>query len=130
MNVRAGHCMYAPWPPSIVFSPTPKRTSVHEGCCHIEPRPWAPSLSVLQLKSAGASVIACTTRGSSACLLCNSKEYLECMQVIVTACTTRGLCFPVLQLKALSSTVKASAKLAVSVVRLSLRVHEKNIAEM
>ena len=30
----------------------------------------------------------------------------------------------------LSSTVKASAKLAVSVVRLSLRVHEKNIAEM
>ena len=66
----------------------------------IGPRPWAPSLSVLQLKSAGASVIACTTRGSSACLLCNSKEYLECKQVIVTACTTRGLCFPVLQLKA------------------------------
>ena len=30
----------------------------------------------------------------------------------------------------LSSTVKASAKLAVSVVRLSLRVHEKNNAEM
>ena len=30
----------------------------------------------------------------------------------------------------LSSTVKASAKLAVSVVRLSLRVHEKKIAEM
>ena len=25
---------------------------------------------------------------------------LECKQVIVTACTTRGLCFPVLQLKA------------------------------
>ena len=43
--------------------------------------------------------------------------------MIVTACTTRGLCFPVLQLK-------ASAKLAVSVVRLSLRVHEKNIEEM
>ena len=30
----------------------------------------------------------------------------------------------------LSSTVKASTKFAVSVVRLSLRVHEKNIAEM
>ena len=30
----------------------------------------------------------------------------------------------------LSSMVKASAKLAVSVVRLSLRVHEKDIAEM
>ena len=30
----------------------------------------------------------------------------------------------------LSSTVKASAKLAVSVVRLSLRVHEKNVAGM
>ena len=30
----------------------------------------------------------------------------------------------------LSSTVKASAKIEVSVVRLSLRVHEKNIAEM
>ena len=30
----------------------------------------------------------------------------------------------------LSSAVKASAKLAVSVVRLSLRVHEKKIAEM
>ena len=30
----------------------------------------------------------------------------------------------------LSSTVKASAKLAVSVVQLSLRVHEKKIAEM
>ena len=29
-----------------------------------------------------------------------------------------------------SSTVKASAKLAVSVVRLSLRIHEKKIAEM
>ena len=100
VNVRAGHCMYAPWPPSIVFSPTPKRFWVHEGCCHIGPRPWAPSLSVLQLKSAGASVIACTTRGSSACLLCNSKEYLQCKQMIVTACTTRGLCFPVLRLKA------------------------------
>ena len=77
-----------------------KELAVHQGCCHKGPRLWTPSLSVLQLKSAGASVIACTTRGSSACLLCNSKEYLQCKQVIVTACTTRGLCFPVLQLKA------------------------------
>ena len=100
-------------------------------CCHIGPRPWAPSLSVLQLKTAGESVIACTTRGSSACLLCNSEEYLQCKQVIVTACTTRGLCFPFSSTESkLSSTVKASAKLAVSVVRLSLRVHEKKIAEM
>ena len=74
--------------------------AVHEGCCHIGPRLWAPSLSVLQLKSAGATVIACTTQGSSACLVCNSKEYLQCKQVIVTACTTRGLCIPVLQMKA------------------------------
>ena len=77
-----------------------KELAVHEGCGHIGPRLWAPSLSVLQLKFAGASVIACTTRGSSACLLSNSKEYLQCKQVIVTACTTHGLCFPVLQLKA------------------------------
>ena len=77
-----------------------KELRVHEGCCNIGPRLWAPSLSVLLLKSAGASVIARTTRGSSACLLCNSTEYLQCKQVIVTACTTRGLCFPVLQLKA------------------------------
>ena len=72
-----------------------KELAVHEGCCHIGPRPWAPSLSVVQLKSAGASVIACMTCGSSACFLFNSNEYLQCKQVIVTACTTRGLCFPV-----------------------------------
>ena len=76
-----------------------KELAVREGYCYIRPRLWAPSLSILQRKSVGASVIACTTRGSSACLLCNSK-YLQCKQVIVTACTTRGLCFPVLQLKA------------------------------
>ena len=81
-----------------------KELAVDEGCCHcnIGPMLWAPSLSVLQLKSstADASVIACTTRGSSACHLCNSKEYLQCKQVIVTACTNRSLCFSVLQLKA------------------------------
>ena len=45
-------------------------------------------------------VVTCTTRGSSACHLCKCNKNLHCKQVAVTACTTRGLCLSVLQLKA------------------------------
>ena len=41
----------------------------------------------------------CTTRGSSVCHLRNSNKNLHCKQVAVTACTTRGLCLSVLQVK-------------------------------
>ena len=44
-------------------------------------------------------VVTCT-RGSSACHLCKCNKNLRCKQVAVTACTTRGLCLSVLQLKA------------------------------
>ena len=109
-----------------------KELAVHEGCCHIGPRLWAPSLSVLQLKSAGASVIACTTRGSSACL--QALQLKRILAVQAGDCHCMYHLWPLFSCSSteskLSSTVKASAKLAVSVVRLSLRVHEKNIAEM
>ena len=44
-------------------------------------------------------VVTCTTRGSSICHLCNCNKNWHCKQVAVTACTTRGLCLSVLQLK-------------------------------
>ena len=47
-----------------------------------------------------AVVVTCTTCGSPACHLCKCNENLHCKQVAVTACTTRGLCLSVLQLKA------------------------------
>ena len=47
-----------------------------------------------------ASVITCTTCGPSVCLLWNSKEYLQCKQVVVTACTTHVLFLSILHLKA------------------------------
>ena len=133
VNVRAGHSMYSPWPPSIVSSPTPKRTcsawrllsyrtqamgslsvcSSTEICgckCHRMYDVWVLRLSSLQLQR-----ILAVQAGDCHCLYhpwplfsCSSTEHK------------------------LSSTEKASAKLAVSVVRLSLRVHhsEKKIAEM
>ena len=129
MNVPAGHCMYAPWPPSIVSSPTPKRTcsalrllsyrtqamdslsvcSTTEICgckCHRMYDAWVLRFSSLQLKR-----ILAVQAGGCHCMYhpwplfsCSSTE------------------------SKLSSTVKASAKLAVSVVRLSLGEHEKKIA--
>ena len=123
-NVRAGHCMYARWPPSIVSSPTPKRTcsawrllsyrtqamgslsvcSSTEICgckCHCMYDAWIIRLSSLQLKR-----ILAVQAGDCHCMYhpwplfyCSSTE------------------------SKLSSTVKASAKLAVSVVRLSLRAY-------
>ena len=131
VNVRAAHCIYAPWPPSTVSSPTPKRTcsawrllsyrtqamgslsvcSSTEICgckCHRMYDAWVLRLSSLQLKR-----ILAVQAGDCHCMYhpwplfsCSSTE------------------------SKLSLTVKASAKLAVSVVRLSLRVHEKKIAEM
>ena len=53
-----------------------------------------------QLQWMRVVVVTCTTRGSSACLLCNSNKHLHCKQFAVTACTTRWLCLSVLQLKA------------------------------
>ena len=44
-------------------------------------------------------VVTCTTNGSSAGHLCKCNKILHCKQVAVTACTTRGLCLSVLQLK-------------------------------
>ena len=120
VNVRAGHCMYAPWPPSIVSSPTPKRScsawrllsyrtqamgslsvcSSTEICgykCHRLYDAWVLRLSSLQLKRTLA-----VQAGDCHCMYhpwplfsCSSTE------------------------SKLSSTVKASAKLAMSVVRLS-----------
>ena len=133
VNVRAGHCMYAPWPPSIVSSPTPKRTcsvwrllsyrtqAIGSGClsvcssteicgckCHRMYDAWVLRLSSLQLKR----------------ILAVQAVDCHCMYhpwPLFSCSSTESK---------LSSTVKASAKLAVSVVRLSLRVHEKKIAEM
>ena len=53
-----------------------------------------------QLQWIRVVVVTCTTRGSSACHLCKCSKNLHCQQVAVTACTTRGLCLSVLQLKA------------------------------
>ena len=53
-----------------------------------------------QLQWMRVVVVTCTTRGSFVCHLCNCNTNLHCKQVAVTACTTRGLCLSVLQLKA------------------------------
>ena len=107
-----------------------KELAVHEGCCHIGPRLWAPSLSVLQLKSASTSVIAY----DAWVLRLSSLQLKRILAVQAGDCHCMYHPWPLFSCSSteskLSSTVKASAKLAVSVVRLSLRVHGKKMAEM
>ena len=105
-NSGCSHCMYAPWmydPWLFRLSPLQlqKKLAVHEGCCHIGRIQTMGFLSVCSsTEICGFKSHCMYDAWSSACLLCNSKEYLQCKQVIVTACTTRGFRFAVLQLKA------------------------------
>ena len=97
-----------------------KELAVQEGCCHIGPRPWAPSLSVLQLKTAGASVIACD---DAWVLRLSSLQLKRILGVQAGDCHCMYHPWTLFSCSSteskLSSKVKASAKLAVSVVRLS-----------
>ena len=79
------------------------------GCkCHRKYDAWVPRLSSLQLK-----IILAVQAGDCHCMY-HPRPQFSCS----------------LTESKLSSTVKASAKLAVSVVRLSLKVHQKKFAEM
>ena len=114
----------------VVCSQFQKEFAVDVGCYHFlyDPGP-EPPMSALQLKKTSivnVSVIAsttrgssalfsttqvaviactprgCTTRGSSACLLCNSKNTCSASRLLSTgccgtACMTRELCLTVLQ---------------------------------
>ena len=131
VNVRAGHCMYEPWPPSIVSSPTPKRTCSAWTLLSYKTQAMG-SLSVCS--STEICGCKCHRMYDARVLRLSSLQLKRILGVQAGDCHCMYHPWPLFSCSSteskLSSTVKASAKLAVSVVRLSLRVHEKKIAEM